>query len=473
MKKMKSHHLKFLALALLFFTNFTPSNAQETKPSSSFPLIQQYLNATAHQWRLLQVRSQEPELKLGAPILLAGFFCFVAAAISSAGGIGGGGLFIPILTLVARLDLKTASAFSAFMVTGGSVANVICNLFTKSSKFGGKILIDFDLALLLEPCMLLGVSTGVICNRVFPEWLITIIFAVFLSWSTFITCQNGISLWKLESETVSRRGCGELENGLVEKSEIFKGSDEGIEINTEPLLGLEGDNRRLRFPWTKFGTLVVVWFSFFVLYLIRGSKYGQAIMSIGPCGVEYWALILLQILFAISFTSSAMCSKENLDHHPLPDQQDIDDARPREPSKKMIFPVMALVAGILGGLFGIGGGMLISPLLLQVGIAPQVTAATCSFMVFFSSTMSAIQYLMLGMEHTEVAFVFSIVCFVASLAGLLVVQQTISRFGRNSPIVFSVGIVMALSTILMTSFGAVDIWRNYASGKYMGFKLPC
>lgn len=87
--------------------------------------------------------------------------------------------------------------------------------------------------------------------------------------------------------------------------------------------------------------------------------------------------------------------------------------------------------------------------------------------------MSAIQYLMLGMEHTEVAFVFSIVCFVASLAGLLVVQQTISRFGRNSPIVFSVGIVMALSTILMTSFGAVDIWRNYASGKYMGFKLPC
>lgn len=37
-----------------------------------------------------------------------------------------------------------------------------------------------------------------------------------------------------------------------------------------------------------------------------------------------------------------------------------------------MFPVMALLAGVLGGVFGIGGGMLISPLLLQVGIAPEV-----------------------------------------------------------------------------------------------------
>lgn len=37
-----------------------------------------------------------------------------------------------------------------------------------------------------------------------------------------------------------------------------------------------------------------------------------------------------------------------------------------------MFPAMALLAGVLGGVFGIGGGMLISPLLLQVGIAPEV-----------------------------------------------------------------------------------------------------
>jgi len=33
---------------------------------------------------------------------------------------------------------------------------------------------------------------------------------------------------------------------------------------------------------------------------------------------------------------------------------------------------MSFLAGLLGGIFGIGGGMLISPLLLQSGIPPQV-----------------------------------------------------------------------------------------------------
>lgn len=40
---------------------------------------------------------------------------------------------------------------------------------------------------------------------------------------------------------------------------------------------------------------------------------------------------------------------------------------------KLIFPLMALMAGALGGVFGIGGGMLICPLLLQVGVAPEAS----------------------------------------------------------------------------------------------------
>ncbi|XLR02978.1 hypothetical protein S83_069176 [Arachis hypogaea] len=134
---------------------------------------------------------------------------------------------------------------------------------------------------------------------------------------------------------------------------------------------------------------------------------------------------------------------------------------------------MAFLAGLLGGVFGIGGGMLISPFLLQVGVAPEVTAATCSFMVFFSSVMSALQYLLLGMEHIEIALILATISFIASLLGLLVVQKAIQKYGRTSLIVFSVGIVMSLSAVLMTSFGAIEVWKDYNSGKYMGFKLPC
>lgn len=94
-------------------------------------------------------------------------------------------------------------------------------------------------------------------------------------------------------------------------------------------------------------------------------------------------------------------------------------------------------------------------------------------MVLFSSTMSAIQYLLLGMEHIEGALSYASICFVGSLVGLTLVQKAIKKHGRASLIVFSVGTVMALSTVLITSFGAMDVWKDYKSGRSMGFKTPC
>ncbi|KAM1139135.1 hypothetical protein ACFX2I_036843 [Malus domestica] len=454
---MDNQKLTCLTLSLsIFLITFTHSQAKQTEPISDALRTDNFLNQT-YQWLSHQrAQLQETQFKFSAPIVLAGIFCFIAASISSAGGIGGGGLFIPILTLVAGLDLRTASSLSAFMVTGGSVANVMYNLCIKSSKFGGKSLIDYDIALLSEPCMLLGVSLGVICNLAFPEWLTTILFALFLAWCTSRSCKNGLVRWEMESEELLRlRNDGEY----LEQKEI-----------EAPLLGTKG-NCKLGIPWKKMGVLVLVWCSFCLVYLLRGNRYGQGITQIEPCGMAYWVLSSIQIPLAIIYTAWMLCKKENLQPHTL-NQKDIQDLQNVGPSK-LVFPSMALLAGILGGVFGIGGGMLISPLLLQVGVAPEVTAATCSFMVFFSSSMSAFQYLLLGMEHADTALIFAIVCFVASLLGLVVLQRAIKVYGRASLIVFSVSIVMALSTVLMTTFGALEVWRDFVSGNYMGFKQPC
>ena len=192
--------LRWISLTLPIFIiliNQSQSHATQPQPILDNLTIDSFINKTL-QWKSRLITFQGNKLKLSASTLLAGVFCFIAASISSAGGIGGGGLFIPILIFVAGLDLKTASSFSAFMVTGGSIANVMYNLRTKSAKFGGKTLIDYDIALLSEPCMLLGVSVGVVCNLVLPEWLITILFAIFLVWSTFKTCKNEVKFWKME-----------------------------------------------------------------------------------------------------------------------------------------------------------------------------------------------------------------------------------------------------------------------------------
>lgn len=243
----------------------TQSHAKET-----YAVSDNQLQNRAQQWWSPQTEFQDTKLKLNARSAIAGVLCFIAASISSAGGIGGGGLYIPILTILAGLELRTATSFSAFLVTGGSIANVMYNML---GTIGGKSFIDYDIALLSEPCMLLGVSIGVICNLVFPEWLVTVLFAVFLAWSTFKTSKNGFSLWKLESENVNRDcNSGKIENGIV-INENCDGS-EGVKSNEEPLLDVDESNQ-LRFPWMKLGVLVLVWFCFFVLYLFRGNRYGQ------------------------------------------------------------------------------------------------------------------------------------------------------------------------------------------------------
>ena len=90
------------------------------------------------------------------------------------------------------------------MVAGGSVANILCTMFINCIH-GGKSLIDFDIALLSEPCLLLGVSIGVVCNIIFLEWLITMLFVAFLAWTTSKTCRIGVVSWRLESKGIYRR----------------------------------------------------------------------------------------------------------------------------------------------------------------------------------------------------------------------------------------------------------------------------
>ncbi|KAH7662227.1 Transmembrane protein TauE-like protein [Dioscorea alata] len=215
--------------------------------------------------------------------IIAWILCFLAASISSAGGLGGGPLFLPTLNLVAGLQIRTAASFSALMVTGGSLAAaVIYNLFSGTS------LIDYDIALLSQPCLLLGVSVGVFFNIMFPSWLITALFAAFLAFSTFKTCSAGVKYWKGETEEVRRsRDCEDGEVSLEEATAVTQGT-----------------------PWEKMALLVFVWISFFSLHILLGNKDGQSLAHIKKCGVGYWLITMSQIPVAIGFTAYVLYAKQ-------------------------------------------------------------------------------------------------------------------------------------------------------------------
>jgi uncharacterized membrane protein YfcA len=49
-----------------------------------------------------------------------------------------------------------------------------------------------------------------------------------------------------------------------------------------------------------------------------------------------------------------------------------------------IICTVALVSGILASLLGVGGGMVLSPIMLELGVLPEIAAATSSFMLVIS-----------------------------------------------------------------------------------------
>ena len=64
--------------------------------------------------------------------------------------------------------------------------------------------------------------------------------------------------------------------------------------------------------------------------------------------------------------------------------------------------------GGCAGLLGIGGGMIVSPLLLELGLHPQVAAATSSLMVLFSASSAALSFAFDHLLNIEYALIYGI-----------------------------------------------------------------
>jgi uncharacterized membrane protein YfcA len=129
-------------------------------------------------------------------------------------------------------------------------------------------------------------------------------------------------------------------------------------------------------------------------------------------------------------------------------------------------PLMIAVGGTVGllsGLFGVGGGFLLTPLLMLLGISPMVAAGSSSAMIIASSTTGVLEH---SRGHT-VDYKMGLTLFgggvLGSVLGVRLLQE-LNRFGpANSMIrVLYVVILGAIGTFMLVE--SVRTWRH---GLYM------
>ncbi|KAK4590662.1 hypothetical protein RGQ29_021003 [Quercus rubra] len=405
-----------------------------------------------------------PKMKFGWKIVVGAIIGFFGAAFGSVGGVGGGGIFVPMLTLIIGFDQKSSTALSKCMIMGGAAATVFYNLRQRHPTLDLPI-IDYNLALLFQPMLVLGISIGVSFNVVFAEWMITVLLIIIFIVMSTKAFLKGVETWKKETitkkEAAQRLQSSGIGSADVELRPLPEGQSNDAHTETKDSKKSEVSILE-NIYWKELGIIVAVWV--IVLALQIAKNYTTT------CSVPYWILNLLQIPVTVGATSyeavglykggRVIASRgeagTNLRVHQL-----------------VLYCVCGIVAGIIGGLLGLGGGFILGPLFLELGIPPQVSSATATFAMAFSSSMSVVEYYLLKRFPVPYALYFFAVAIIAALVGQYVVTKVIAMIGRASLIIFILAATIFISAILLGGLGIDHMIKKIEHKDYLGFYSLC
>ena len=128
----------------------------------------------------------------------------------------------------------------------------------------------------------------------------------------------------------------------------------------------------------------------------------------------------------------------------------------------------------MAGLLGIGGGLILGPLLLELGIHPIISTATSNFLVLFTSSSTSLQFIFHGMMNFKYGLVCTLFSTIGSYMGTVIIQRLVERTKRSSILIFSLALVLGISTIFIPSHTFIQIYNKMNQGINIWiFESPC
>ncbi|KAG6533473.1 hypothetical protein ZIOFF_007345 [Zingiber officinale] len=488
-----------VAIYAAFFLSHSPSSGNKLSLSSR----------TVRVW---------PELELSWRSALATVIGFLGSAFGTVGGVGGGGIFVPMLNLIVGFDAKSAAALSKCMIMGASASSVWYNLRV-AHPFKEVPIIDYNLALLFQPMLMLGITIGVELSVVFPYWLITVLIIIlFIGTSSRSMCK-AVEMWK--QETLLK----------MEKQEHAKQSNQKqVEVDTkcEPLLPrpekstlvssafrtrsidvqrkVEGDLGvgtglvRIFIPSDPQGVPFDRFLSFILLYSAlmfvkcRRAIQRPAAFSTGSSTSYRWAaafnLFMIEVIDRITNSGrrrsqfpvalsvfgweAAKLWRESRERRRRGNWECVCEASIEWTATQLLFCAFCgLLGGTVGGLLGSGGGFILGPLFLEIGVIPQVASATATFVMMFSSSLSVVEFYFLKRFPIPYALYLIAVSVLAGFWGQFFVRRLVKMLKRASIIVFILSSVIFASAVTMGVVGTDKSISMMKHHEYMGFLSFC
>ena len=311
--------------------------------------------------------------------------------------------------------------------------------------------------------------------------MISLVFL--LAYTTQTTIEKGMSQFRKETKYFEDLQKSQLSKAIEDESELEESTsllpaDRGQESNRddikkaipvdsnafkyEPDDSYNSDSHELSSllesekstPWDRVNTIsFMVAVVVFLNILKGGGRSAHAAQS--PIGIEcgsftYWLVTVLMIAFILSISIwmravllSKWQLKKRLNYRYC--EGDVE----WNPTNTIKYPCICFVAGFCAGLFGIGGGIVKGPLMLQMGVNPLVASATVAVMIMYTSVAATTMYVAFGTLTWDYAVFMFILGLVSTVIGQFGVSYLVEKYKRVSLVSLSIGAVVALSTLLM------------------------
>ena len=362
-------------------------------------------------------------------------------------------------------------------------------------KFYTRPLIDFDMALFLSPMAMAGAVLGVLVQKILPNWLYLLIAGLVLSFTSRKTYMKFFSAY--EKEKKAREDTAKEEevcSKTVHDSPLDSDSPHDIaqqELNPEDILTSaeeETEDSRLRkkyleedmrqYPTEKIAGLVILWIGLFLLTLMKGGKGVDSIVGITCESPVYAVLIVIQFAWMFGFS---LCygfklrrdqAKRVAVKYPFFEADQVWDWSAlktfgffsflavrsilglscsslfaNQYGRLTSFNFIQMDQGAVGGLIGIGGGMVLGPLMLVMGVDPRVSSAANATMVVLTSSSVAVMFVTSGQVHWTYAVFFFCICFIGAYLGKNTIDGYVKKTGRASFLIFILATIIAIATV--------------------------
>jgi len=343
-----------------------------------------------------------------------------------------------------------------------------------------RTLVNYEVALAFEPFSLLGTLWGVYANQSFPSYVILAGLILVLGFATVRTFQKGWALYITEQILASRTeaepdavineasveadersseknrsgGGGEVAEPSPTQKDNAEEEEEEENNNTDPTTNnnsywrwFTGKNSGVPF-WNK--NISGLLFSNWIILALFNVLVGTTALGV-KCGTPvYWGALSITVpLFITISISMGILLKRKYKKRKIQNFEYTPADLKWSPRRIGVFLVTSLITGILAAMFGLGGGTINSPTMLELGVLPAQVPATSGLLILLTSSVAIIQYLALGRIQYDYLIWFICVGFIGGVSGHLGIRYYLKKYQRQSTIVFLLGVLVFAGMVVL------------------------